>query len=325
MELPWLKPLAERWRRQQDGRRPHAVMLQGAVGVGKRCAAAWLAGEALAPGQQAPAPRYPFSLPQHPDLHWLTPPADKHTIVVDQVRELVAALCLTSHDGGSKAAVIDPANAMTTNAANSLLKTLEEPPGDALIILVADRRGGLPATIFSRCQRLVVHPPAERDALAWLDRLRPGAQWAGALREAGGAPLAAVRALERIEETAAMAREFAAVAARSVSPIDIAARWSTLDAPRVLDWMCRQTQACIRRRAGGGSVAADGTLPDSVLQRMDSRNLFCYLEAINRLRGQAAGSFNFQLTLESLLIDWAEGLENYATGNAAQSLMFGAR
>ena len=47
-----------------------------------------------------------------------------------------------------------------------------------------------------------------------------------------------------------------------------------------------------------------------MLKRMDRRNLFCYLDTINRLRGQPAGSYNVQLTLESLLIDWANGLAN---------------
>jgi len=45
-----------------------------------------------------------------------------------------------------------------------------------------------------------------------------------------------------------------------------------------------------------------------VLQRIDRRNLFCYLDGINRLRGQPAGSYNVQLTFESLLIDWALGI-----------------
>ncbi|MGI9264019.1 MAG: hypothetical protein ACR2QU_03755, partial [Gammaproteobacteria bacterium] len=63
--------------------------------------------------------------------------------------------------------------------------------------------------------------------------------------------------------------------------------------------------------ACGGALRASGPQPaDSVLRRIDRRNLFCYLDIINRLRGQAAGSFNVQLTLESLLIDWADGLRD---------------
>lgn len=54
--------------------------------------------------------------------------------------------------------------------------------------------------------------------------------------------------------------------------------------------------------------AADRAVGDSVLKRIDRRNMFCYLDIINRLRGQPVGSFNVQLTLDSLLIDWAEDL-----------------
>ncbi|NIQ44609.1 MAG: DNA polymerase III subunit delta', partial [Pseudomonas stutzeri] len=68
-------------------------------------------------------------------------------------------LQLTSYEGRGKVAVIEPANTMTTSAANSLLKTLEEPPGDTLLILVADRIGRLPPTVFSRCQRIDFAPP----------------------------------------------------------------------------------------------------------------------------------------------------------------------
>ena len=70
-------------------------------------------------------------MPEHPDLRWIAPPEDKESIGIEQIRDLVDDMGLTSYEGGGKVAVIEPANAMTVNAANSLLKTLEEPPGDA--------------------------------------------------------------------------------------------------------------------------------------------------------------------------------------------------
>lgn len=306
---------------------PHAVMLQGSAGVGKRCAAAWLAQRALRADSAGPRPVYPLTLPVHPDLYWLTPPPEKQAIGVDQIRELVGELSLTSHDGGGKVAVIDPANAMTASAANSLLKTLEEPPGDALMLLIADRRGWLPATILSRCQRMAVPLPDEATALAWLDRISPGAAWPAALQEAGGAPLAAISALERLDETIAMARDLAAVAGRQASPIDLAGRWAKHDPDFVLNWLGRQVRHQIILASGGAAMAGKAPMRESVQQRMDSRNLFCYLDTINRLKGQAAGSFNLQLTLESLLIDWAEGLAHCRPGaqSTARLQLLGAQ
>ena len=100
---------------------------------------------------------------------------------------------------------------MTTSAANSLLKTLEEPPGDALLILVADRIGRLPATIFSRCQRIDFAAAGRGRGPFLAGPAAAGARWADALRVAGNAPLAAIDALENLDTLAAMSREFAAV------------------------------------------------------------------------------------------------------------------
>ena len=199
---------------------------------------------------------------------------------------------------------------MTNSAANSLLKTLEEPPGDTLLILVADRAGRLPATIYSRCQRIDFRLPAEDVGLSWLDRVKPGATWAEALRVAGGAPIRALEAVDQLETSSAMARDFKAVAAGQASPVEIAAAWAKEDVRFVLEWLAREVQEAARSRVAGVNSAATATIGDSVLQRMDSRNLFCYLDIINRLRGRPGGSFNVQLTLESLLIDWATGLKD---------------
>jgi len=238
------------------------------------------------------------------------PPEDKEAIGIEQIRDLVADLNLTSYEGAGKVAVIEPANAMTVNAANSLLKTLEEPPGDALLILIADRVGRLPATIFSRCQRIDFAPPKEADALLWLNRLQAGAAWADALRVAGGAPIAAISALESLETSAMLARDFNALGRGDASPVEVAARWTKLDSAFVLNWLARQVKQAAIALSAGRDRATGIAIDDSVLRRMDTRNLFCYLDIINRLRGQPGGSYNVQLTLEGLLIDWAEGLKD---------------
>ncbi len=311
MDITWHKNLADAWLdRVRLGRLPHAVLLTGPVGVGKRAAAGWMAARHLGIETSAKLPQYPAVAVEHADIRWIAPVADKQTIGIDQIRALVADISLTSYQGGGKVAVIEPANAMTINAANSLLKTLEEPPGDALLILIADRKGRLPATIFSRCQRIEMLTPGETEALAWLDRLQPGAAWPEALRLAGGAPLAAISGIEQLGTQSAMSRDFAAVASGSASALEVASRWSGLETAFVLDWLARQVQTMIFRASGATRRGLSGAIDESVLERMDRRNLFCYLDIINRLRGQQGGSFNVQLTLEGLLIDLAEGLKN---------------
>jgi len=317
MDINWHKPFAQSWLdRIEQGRVPHAVILAGPPGVGKRAAAAWMVGRQLLACEQPELPQYPFKRPDHADLRWVEAAEAKVAIGIEQIRDLVDDLSLTSFAGGGKAAVIDPANAMTNNAANGLLKTLEEPSGDTLIILIVDRTGRLPATIFSRCQRIEFAPPSSPDSLAWLDRLQPDAPWAEALRVAGGAPLAAISAIEQIDTSTSMARDFAAVAAGRGSALDVAASWTRIELPFVLDWMARQVQMAIQAASGSGSRVAGLAIDESVLRRMDRRNLFCYLDIINRLRGQPAGSYNVQLALEGLLMDWAEGLKDCGHGCA---------
>jgi DNA polymerase-3 subunit delta' len=311
MDISWHKQFARSWiDRAEQGRLPHAVLLAGPAGVGKRAAAGWIAARHLKIGPQVELPQFPPVTLQHADLRWISPAEDKQTISIDQIRTLVAETSLTSYEGVGKVAVVEPANTMTVNAANSLLKTLEEPPGDAILILIADRVGNLPATIFSRCQRIELLAPSETEGLAWLESLRPGAQWAEALKLAGYAPLAALQAVEQLDTHAALSRDFAAVASARESAIDVAARWNRLEIDFVLLWLARQIQQLIMSQSGSPTGVFGQGMDKSVLTRMDTRNLFCYLDTVNRLRGQQSGSFNVQLALEGLLLDLADGLSN---------------
>jgi DNA polymerase-3 subunit delta' len=310
MELDWLEQFVDSWQdRISHGRVPHAVLLAGPAGVGKRAAARWIAATSLG-RKSSRLPVHPQDAIEHADLRWVAPLEDKESIGIEQIRELVHAMALTSYEGGGKVAVIEPANAMTVNAANSLLKTLEEPPGDALLILVADRVGKLPATIFSRCQRIDLPAPTEKVALAWLDRVQPGAPWSEALRVAGGGPLAAIEVLEHLETSASMARDLNALGKGMGSAVEIAARWTKIGPGFVLNWLAQQVKLLVIAGSAGREQAAGLAIEESVVRRMDRRNLFCYLDIINGLRGQPAGSFNVQVTLEGLLIDWADGLQD---------------
>ena len=310
-ELFWLKSARDAWLdRLQQQRVPHAVLIVGSQGLGKRALAAWMVGEHLGLNSLETGPIYPWKRPEHADLNWLSVPDGKQGIGIDQIRTLVADLSLTSYEGRGKVAVIEPANAMNINAANGLLKTLEEPPGNTLLILIADRIGRLPATIFSRCQRIEVQAPNEADALQWLDQVRPGTAWLEALALAGNAPLEAIESLERIDIHSTLSRDFTALSRGQGSAIEVAGRWADFEPEFVLDWLARQIEAIARGQAGGAQSRALIAIDDSVLNRMDRRNLFCYLDIINRLRGQPKGTYNVQLALEGLLIDLTEGLTN---------------
>lgn len=94
----------------------------------------------------------------HGDIHFVEPLPDKRDISIDQLREIQRELSLRPYEAPRKACIIEPAERMSVNAANSLLKTLEEPPGNAIIILLTENADMLLPTIRSRCQLIRFSP-----------------------------------------------------------------------------------------------------------------------------------------------------------------------
>ena len=195
---PWLAEARDRVLRMVAADRlSHALLLQGPPGIGKQALAEWIARLALCDSpQEGPCGQCPscvqHSAGSHPDLQRVVIPEDKKQIPVEAIREMIAALQMKSYRGRRKVAIIDPAEAMNTNGFNALLKTLEEPPGDAVLVLTVSRPERLPATIGSRCQRIKLVAPSRAAALAWLQGVEPAVEWAAALALTAGAPFAAL-------------------------------------------------------------------------------------------------------------------------------------
>lgn len=115
----------------------------------------------------------------HADLFTLEPGVDpkrgtpRTEISVAEVRAASTFLAATAAEGGWRAVIVDPAEAMNRNAANALLKTLEEPPRGTVLILISHAPGMLPATVRSRCRRVTLAPLATPTIAELLQRYRP--------------------------------------------------------------------------------------------------------------------------------------------------------
>ena len=149
------------------GRLHHAYLFAGPEGVGKRTLALALAkaihcaeGGADFCSRCANCARIQDG--NHPDLRIMEPQAGKKEISIQQIRDIEKQLNYRSFSGGKKIIILDPATLMNLPAQNALLKTLEEPPQDSLLILIAASTGGLLPTLRSRCLR-VSFGPLERE------------------------------------------------------------------------------------------------------------------------------------------------------------------
>jgi DNA polymerase-3 subunit delta' len=107
----------------------------------------------------------------HPDIVWMEPQSKSRQITIDEIRDLIRQLSQTSFAGGWKASVILCADRLTDQAANALLKTLEEPSAKTLLILITDEPQALLPTISSRCQRISLSDEDAEVSRHWKDPL----------------------------------------------------------------------------------------------------------------------------------------------------------
>jgi DNA polymerase-3 subunit delta' len=304
--FPWHENL---WmsleRAWQRNRLPHALLLEGPAGLGKSLFALRIA--ALILGVEQLDPEEGRS---HPDLTIVTVPPDKKQISVNQIRDLCANLSMTSHGAGYKVAIIDPAERMNISAANSLLKTLEEPTRDTVLILVRSRLDTLPQTVASRCQRIRFATPPEEAALAWLESRESGRDWSGLLRVSSGAPLAALKAASDGDDELdhRLAQDLVEIAAGRSDPVKVAAEWARLDPSKTVAWLNGTVVALILARGGGPGESLKGL--QNLNQVLPLGQLFRYLDEVQMALRRIDGALNLQMTLESLLIPWANRLKD---------------
>lgn len=238
MKLPWLAVYEQALEQAlESGRLGHAPLLQGPPGVGKSQLARWLVARILCINTESARPCGTchscrlLAAGTHPDLFLGHIPEDKTQITVDVVRELTAGLQLTPSIGPHRVALIEPAERMNTNAANALLKTLEEPVGRAWLILVSDRPGLLPATVRSRCQKITVQPPSRAVAHSWLSASSPDSEDEDitlALDVCADAPLKALELLkgDGLKTGREVRRVLQELAAGKPAPADLVMRWA---------------------------------------------------------------------------------------------------
>ena len=254
MIYPWHEVI---WRyfckQRQTKRLPHAIIISGLDGLGKWALANEIAKMMLCQHDNDSQPCLDchscqlFRAQSHPDHTVIKPEKAGGQIQIEQIRQLKYNQTLTASIADWKTVIVSPADSMNTHANNSLLKLLEEPQENTLLILITARPDRLPITILSRCQRLALTIPDTDIATRWLqqqgiahDTIAP------LLALAKGAPLKALAMAEtdillnmnKIED------DFTLLLQGNGNPVALAKEWQQHDLIVLLSYF----QSLIKKR-----------------------------------------------------------------------------
>ena len=317
---PWQDSL---WQ-QLAGRtqHAHAYLLHGPAGIGKRALAERLMALLLC---QRPVAQNAcgeckscllLKAGSHPDNYILEPEEADKAIKVDQVRDLVSFVVQTAQLGGRKVVLIEPVESMNINAANALLKSLEEPSGDTVLLLVSHQPSRLLPTIKSRCVQQACPLPSEAMSLAWLAKSLPDCsedERVELLTLAAGSPLAAVnlQAQGVREQRALVVDGVKKLLKQQQSPTQLAEGWNAIPLLLLFDWFCDWSSLILRYQL---------TQDEEGLGLMDMRKVVQYLAQktaqdkvlaiqdwilAQRQKVLSKANLNRVLLLEALLVQWA--------------------
>lgn len=313
------------WETKQKNRFPHALLILGENGIGKKHFAKALAHAVLC-SHTSPQGGicgechacHLIYADSHPDVIYIVSETPGHTIKVEQIRDAVQFVNETSMQNGFKVIVIHDAHHMNHYAANALLKMLEEPAPNILFILISEERKQLQATITSRCQKLILHKPDSIQALNWLQaHLPPSHSFTQetqeiALKLAAGAPL---KALSILTDNVMAYRQtvyegLAGLYLSQADPLQLAAQWYERDLETLFHLLFYWLHDILKLKSTQNSSIIINTDYKDILinitKKLDTSILLSYLTDVQNRYSKIIHSLNLnrQLLVEELLIRW---------------------
>lgn len=340
---PWQVSSWQQLHAMRD-RLPHALLLHGSAGTGKtafaeRFARSLLCETPAADGQpcETCASCGWFAQYSHPDYRRVRPEvldeddaadgeeadegkksskstkAPSKDIRIEQIRALTSVMTISTHRSGKRVVLLYPAEALNGAAANALLKTLEEPPPNTVLILVSNGLDRLLPTILSRCRKFAMPMPSKAEALQWLvaQGVADAPMW---LAEQGGAPLAALAQVQsESDEREALDAFLAHLAQPSIEAALKTAERLAKSPPVILlgclqrwlyDLAALQLSGTIRYYPRYHKAIA------GLAQRVSSADLLQAVKSANARRGIAEHPLSPKLFIEDMLLEYAALFES---------------
>jgi len=334
LPYPWLQT---DWQKlteyQQSQKIPHAIIFTGKKGLAKReLANLWVKSllcdtnspekndsDTLFPCQVCESCRL-FNAQTHPDYLLIEPEEVAKAIKVDQIRELVDFVSLTRSRGQYRIILISPAENMNTNAANSLLKTLEEPAANTILILTSSNIQQLPATIRSRCQLFPVTSPKSEELEQYLvtSQQISADEIQIALSISENSPVDAEFYLSSSIASLNndLLNDWQLLADGSVNPSKISEKWlkqsTNIPLKLVYTWIVDMIRyQSIRLQVAGDSYhtghfyQGNNKTLEILALKIPAKRLFSLYDKVVELIELERTTLNKQIQLESLLIQWS--------------------
>lgn len=328
MIYPWLADLWKQYLRYLvDERLTHAILVSGPAAIGKLefCRAYVQRMNCTNPGPQG----YPCGVCDncrliqartHPDVRFVNMEESGVTdrpepVRVDDIREINRFMALSRQQGRFKVVCVNHAHRMNINAANALLKTLEEPPPGSFLFLISHRIEDLPATIRSRCQTWKFSVPDPEPALHWLQEKAPGPAWRDLLGACGGRPLLAWESHDSGlgKARTAFYEQLHALMAGRETVTAISSRLRNEDPERIIEWLqawCGDLVRCCFQEQPETVENPDVLEGLQELARQAApRSLFACLDRLAESRRIVSASMNQRLFVENMLVQCQQSLQ----------------
>lgn len=303
--------------RMLSGNLPHALLITGPRGLGKANFAEDLTQALLC--QQRDDSGYAcqrckscllIEAGSHPDIHRIKPDEPGKAIKVDQIRELSDVMSKKSQLSGFRVCTISPAEAMNNNAANALLKTLEEPGTRSMIMLICAEPAKLTATIRSRCQCVKFTVPSLNVSELWLKKQGVKDDIHLLLALSHYAPLEALSyvAEDKLSLRTEFLNEFLGLKTGVQNPLHMADKWVKKGSEHCVEWMMSWVMDLIRLKSAPSVKRLMNQDKRDHLQplakQLDLKNLFVLLDKCQHSHHQLSTQVNEQLMMEDLFITW---------------------
>lgn len=299
---------------------PHALLISGIDGTGKLDFAKRIATALLCTSPinheacQNCRSCKTYQSGANPDFMNIELLEGKQQIAVDQIRQLSEFISYTRSFEAYRVILLNPVERMNTNAANSLLKSLEEPASNTVIILVASNLGRIIPTIKSRCQLLTLASPTKTQSLAWI-KARAGSGKNNAetiLEMANGQPLTAIKLNdEDIQKRAEFANNLLDICTQQKGVTEVAKIWEKHDPASLLNWQITWLQNFIKNKFLKTDVTqiSKDDLTQTLTKLNASLNQQAQWELYQQLISQKQylhTSVNTLMYIESMLLLWLQ-------------------